>query len=135
MGTLLGMAFVAQDAVAYPASGSEPSEIVLTDFAKACTFGVTDLKANSNTIVFDFGNHPFAAGTYTTVLVQYAHFDAMCHSSSGESGGGMLTITNVDSMSVTGIFNLALNADQVTGSFTAGLLPRPPPTDAGGACR
>jgi hypothetical protein len=137
-GTLLGAPFSAADAVAYPSSDSS-GFVVITDFASACSFvGTNDAKASSKVLSFDFLQTPIATGTFDTaaVDVQYAVFDANCHSPYGEStDSGTVTIASVGSGTVTGTFDLTFGTDHVTGSFTAPLFAQPAKSTAASACR
>jgi hypothetical protein len=137
-GTLLGNAFAARDAVAFP-TGASSGFIIVTDFSGACTYvGTTDAKASSNVISFDFAKTAIAAGTFdtTSVEVQYAQFDAKCSSPQGESASsGSVTISSADSKTVTGTFDLVFSSDHVTGSFTAPLLAQAATSSAPSVCR
>lgn len=118
-GTLLGATVAVKDAIVLRGSSNF---IALTDYAGACALA-NAAKANSSVLSFDFFAAPFAVGTVdvgAALDVQYASFDATCNSSAGESStGGSVTITNVTPCGIEATYDVTLNNDHVTGSFTA----------------
>jgi hypothetical protein len=81
----------------------------------------------------------FAVGTVSVganLDVQYATYDATCNSPAGESAtSGSVTITSVDTCKVVGTFDVTLNTDHVTGSFTApNCIPMALSLDGGQSC-
>jgi hypothetical protein len=145
-GTLLGKPFVAQDAIAVAANGSAEGFIVITDYPNACSLALASAsKANSTAITFDFYMQHFAAGTYNTVFfrntdpniadAQVEHSDATCSTNGASATSGTVIITQVDATAVTGTFDVSFGADHTSGSFTAGLIAQPAPSDDGTACR
>jgi hypothetical protein len=137
-GTLLGNTMAVKDAMS--TSDSNGSFVVLTDFANVCAIGPNNLKANSSTLLFSLlsGATSFAVKTYNVpvdVDVAYATWDATCGSPNGESStGGTVTITKADACGVVGTFDVTLNTDHVTGSFTAPAC-APAAADAGNGCK
>ena len=118
-GTMLGVTLSAKDAIYAPGSSNF---VIVGDFAGLCALG-NDLKASSNVLVFDFYGTAPAPGTVqvgAALDVQFAEYDQTCGSPAGESASsGSVTITKSDSCGVEGTFDVTLNSDHVTGSFTA----------------
>ncbi len=137
-GTLLGNTLAAKDAISSLGGGTP--YVVVTDFSGACALG-NNLKANSSGLLFDFlTSSSFTVGTVNVgaaLDVQYATYDATCNSPTGESStSGSVTITSVDSCKVVGTFDVTLNNDHVTGSFTApNCVPSVASLDGGTACQ
>ncbi len=126
-GTLLGQTLAPKDAVSYQTHTTDYEAVVaITDFANACSLG-NDYKASSNVLsmVYVSPTQPLSAVTFdlsksTVWDAQYAQFDATCQSSQGESStAGTITITSVDACGIVGSYDLTLNNDHVTGTFTA----------------
>jgi hypothetical protein len=121
-GTLLGTTLNVKDVASSSGNGVF---VAFADFTGLCAvFQANNNKANSNGLVFDFLNATtFSTGTFTVpaqVDVQFATYDATCNSPQGESGSsGSVTVTSVDACKVVGTFDVTLNTDHVTGSFTA----------------
>jgi hypothetical protein len=121
-GTLLGNTLAAKDAISNPGNGTP--FIVITDFSGVCALGLNNLKASSSGFLFDFlKTTAISVGTVNVgsdLDVQYATYDSTCSSPAGESStGGSVTITKADACGVEGTFDVTLNNDHVTGSFTA----------------
>lgn len=118
-GTMLGVTLSAKDATYAPGSSNF---VILGDFTGICALG-NDLKASSNVLVFDFYGTAPAPGTIqvgAALDVQFAEYNQTCNSPAGESASsGSVTITKADSCGVEGTFDVTLNSDHVTGSFTA----------------
>jgi hypothetical protein len=125
-GTFLGQTLSPKDAIAFQTHPSQYEVVVgVTDYAGACGFG-NDVKASSNVFAIIYqSNTPLVPATIdlsnTNVLfVQYTQFDATCNSPQGESASsGTVTFSTVDACGVTGSFDVTLNSDHVTGTFSA----------------
>jgi len=120
-GTFFGHMLMTKDAISSLGGGTP--YILITDFAGVCALG-NNLKANSSGLLFDFLTaSAFTVGMVnfgTDLDVSYATYDATCNSLQGESAtAGSVTITSVDTCKVVGTFDVTLNADHVTGSFSA----------------
>lgn len=136
-GTLLGNTLAAKDAISSSANGT--SFIAITDYTSTCADGLNNLKANSSALLFDFPATPtLSVGTVNVgaaVDVAYATYNATCNSPTGESStGGSVTITAVTACSVQGTFDVTLNTDHVTGSFTAPVCTNMNAVDGGQGC-
>ena len=118
VGTFVGNSLVPKDAIATEGPG-----LVIADFSGICALG-QNRKANANELLFEFlGATAFTTGTVNVgnnLNVQYAQFDATCNATENEAAtSGSVTITSVTSCGVVGTFDVTLNSDHVTGSFTA----------------
>jgi hypothetical protein len=115
-GPLLGKTFTPVDAASYSSNGMVT--VVLVDASGICgELVMNGVKPNSSALVFTL---PAAvSGTYKSVPVQFAEFDATCNSPNGESGSGSVTVTAASASSLSGSFSFSLNADSITGSFVA----------------
>ena len=125
-GTMLGQTLVPKDAVSFQTHTTDYEAVVaITDFTGTCALG-NDFKASSNILSMVYESPtPLSAAkfdlTQTTVWdAQYAQYDATCQSPQGESStAGTITITSVDACGIVGSYDLTLNNDHVTGTFTA----------------
>lgn len=140
-GTFLGNTLTPKDSVADVAHTTQYEVVVgISDYAGICALG-NDTKASSNVFAIIYqSSQPLAAGkfdlTQTNVLfAQYTQFDSTCNSPQGESASaGTVTFTRVDSCAIEGSFDLTLNTDHVTGTFTAPVCANTPDGGAG-ACK
>lgn len=135
-GTLLGNPLAAKDSISNPGNGTP--YVIITDYANACSLGLNNLKKNSSGLLFDFlTTATITTGTVnvgTDLDVQYATYDNTCNSPAGESStSGSVTITQADACTIKGTFDVTLNNDHVTGSFTAPNCASPA-SDAGSGC-
>jgi hypothetical protein len=105
-------------------SVGEGTLVAISDWSGACALGLNAVKQNGKAVVFDFSHiSTLTAGTFNVgpqVDVQYATYDQTCGSPTGESAtGGTVTITTVDACSASGTFDVTLNQDHISGTFTA----------------
>jgi hypothetical protein len=115
-GTLLGKSFQAADAASYTTPTGVT--IALYDTPGLCGYLTSNaIKANSSSLIFTIASR--SSGSYAGVNVQYALFDATCHSSVGESGSGSVDVTSSDANMISGTLHMSLNGDTITGSFDA----------------
>jgi hypothetical protein len=115
-GTLQGNSFNAKDAVSY--SG----DIAIVDFAGLCAFGLANGKSNATYLYFSFSSGSFPLGTTdvgSALDVRAVVDDQACNSAATVSNSGSLTLTQVDSCDVAGTFDVMIETDHLTGSFTA----------------
>jgi hypothetical protein len=105
------------DAASYSADGAY--WIVLYTAPLSCSdIATSAVTPNTSSLVLRLPSAP-AAMTYSGVEVQFSEFDGTCNASNGESGSGTVTLTAASASSVSGTFQLYLNADTITGSFVA----------------
>jgi hypothetical protein len=113
---LLGKSFQAADAASYTTPTGVT--IALYDAPGLCGYLTSNaLKANSSSLIFTIASP--SSGSYVGLNVQYALFDASCHSTVGESGSGTVDVTSSDANMISGTFHMTLNGDSITGSFNA----------------
>ena len=126
-GTMLGQTLTPKDAVSFQAHTTQYEAVVaITDFTGTCALG-NDFKASSNVLsmVYLSNTTPLVPAKFDLTQssvwdAQYAQYDATCQSPQGESStSGTITITSVDACGIVGSYDLMLNNDHVTGTFTA----------------
>jgi hypothetical protein len=121
-GMVQGAAFDPKDAIS-----AAPNHIQIANFSGVCAFGLAEAKAGASYIDFFFQNG-FQLGT-TQVG---PNLDVMtpvytgCNSVADTASSGSVTLTSVDSCSVTGTFDvIILSSQHLTGSFTAPMCTAP----------